>query len=44
MNYTDYELSPEDGLPIELYQFALNSQVWRFTSGMENIMHDGHEY
>lgn len=44
MSYTDYELSPEDGLPIELYQFALNTQVWRFTSGMENIMHDGHEY
>ncbi len=44
MAFLDLEQSTEDGRPIALYQFTLNSQVWRYTSAAEKITADGHEW
>lgn len=45
MTYQSHESSLDDGLPVELYQFARGSETpWRFTSAPEVIEHLGNTF
>lgn len=37
MTYEAREASAQDGAPVELYEFARNAKIWRFTSAGEDI-------
>lgn len=37
MTYDSREISVQDGAPVELYEFARNAKVWRYTSSEQDI-------
>lgn len=44
MAFEMYEVSNELGRPIQLYEFQLNSTVWRYCTGPSDRIVDGHLY
>lgn len=44
MTYDLTERSEQDGAPVELYQFARLTDVWRYTSAEADITFDGHTW
>lgn len=44
MTFEARELSTQDGAPVELYMFALDTRVWRYTSSDREIESGGHVF
>lgn len=44
MSFLPIEKSREDGRPVGFYRFILGAQVWRYTSGDEDIVLDGFKW
>lgn len=44
MSYQAYESSRDSAAPVELYEFTLGAEVWRYTSADEAQSHGGHDY
>ncbi len=44
MPFIDIEKSREDGRPVALYEFTLNTIVWRYTSADDAIIANGNTY
>lgn len=44
MTYEDIENSGYDGSPVELFRFAHGSEIWRYSSGSEEVEHDSETY
>lgn len=44
MTYSSQEISLESGRPVEVYEFALGSEYFRFNSGEDTITVDGNSY
>lgn len=44
MTFDARETSISDGQPVELYEFQMGLEYWRFTSGDEDVTHDGATY
>ena len=44
MSYLDYENSPQDGNPVELYEFVQGLQRWNYVSGAESMVRLGQVY
>ena len=35
--YKQFEISVDDGLPVELYEISYSSMVWRYTTNVEDV-------
>lgn len=42
--YKQFEISVDDGLPVELYEIAYSSKVWRYTTNVEDVDFEGNKY
>lgn len=44
MTYDARERSVQDGAPVEVYEFARNAKLWRFTSAEADLTFEGDDY
>lgn len=44
MSFNDTEISNDDGRPISLYSFTLDTAVWRYTSGDADVILNGYKW